>query len=147
MKIKSLNRGLYGQANIVPFAGEVQIGEGGIVEIESKEVATSLVEANCGYVFLELEKSDKLEETEENKKEPEKDPIEPQVEENNLEKVEKDELGTTKEDTEEDLVGILKSMKVVELQEQAAPFPKEEWSTLKKAELVDYLASHLNTKN
>lgn len=43
----------FGQKNIVPFAGEVQISEDGIIEVESVEIAEQLIEADNSWAFVD----------------------------------------------------------------------------------------------
>ena len=47
------------------------------------------------------------------------------------------------EKQEKDPIEELSSLTVAKLQDLAAPFPKEEWQTLKKADLINYLAAQL----
>lgn len=136
----------FGQKNVLPIVGEVQISEDGKIEVD-EDKAQQLIDLQVGFV----KSKEKIQETttttttlqeshttttlEEIKKveedtlssEEKVDTIEPQVTSNEVEKAESISL---------------ENLTMDKLKELASPFPKEEWSKFtKKADLIAYLHS------
>ena len=148
----------FGQENIIPFAGKVQISSEGLIEVEDS-VAQSIVDCNCGFAFTDLqatttttiaettttttiERTTTTTTQEEFGKEESQD----------LGKQEEDQLGAQedqddlqKSDTIETVLdenvakAALEAKNLNELKEMAKPFPSAEWRTLNKSELIDYI--------
>lgn len=142
----------FGQKNVLPIVGEIQISNEGIIEVETVEIAQQIEDLKIGFSIVgKIVKPTtittvKIEE------------IKPKVIIDNLSGVDKkvDTIALqTSESTVLDTTTIeqtiqvpsqdltLESLTVDKLRELAVPFPKEEWSTLKKAELVTYLKTQL----
>lgn len=107
----------FGRTQVIPFAGEVKISEEGTIELEDT-IAQRVIDLEIGFtpvgsISKNVEANDLAKQTDESQK-----------------------LEGTPAVT-------LSSMTVAQLQALAAPFPKEEWSTLKKAELIEYLNGKL----
>lgn len=139
VQLKTTQAFRFGQKNIIPFAGEVQISEEGIVEIESFEVAQEIVKSNCGFSFVE-EREDSI--------------LQPKVEQNDLSssenqsdfsnEEEKDNLENDNNDTstsaaEVSAKDLLEEKTKAELQEMVEAYPASEWRALNKADLIDYI--------
>ena len=106
----------FGRTQVIPFAGEVKISEEGTIELEDT-IAQKVIDLEIGFTPF--------------------DSISKNVEVNDLAKQTEDsqKLGGP--------AVTLSSMTIAQLQVLAAPFPKEEWSSLKKAELIEYLNGKL----
>ena len=159
-----------GQVNILPLIGETQISDDCTIQVESIEIANELVAIpdldfyivgtvkptkgkTTPQVTTEVVKSEENQveqgesiapQTVTSEELPESeviDSIAPQTTEGNTEEQIKRNLSTEK--IEKDPVEELSGLTVAKLQELAAPFPKEEWQSLKKADLVNYLAVQL----
>lgn len=139
VQLKTTQAFRFGQKNIIPFAGEVQISEEGIIEIESFEVAQEIVKSNCGFSFVEEEENSILQ---------------PKVEQNDLSssenqsdfsnEEEKDNLENNNNDTstsaaEVSAKDLLEEKTKAELQEMVEAYPASEWRALNKADLIDYI--------
>lgn len=133
IKLKTTQSFKFGQKNIIPYAGEVQISDEGIIEVE-KSIAEKIVLSNCGFDFLEKD---------------------PNLIDNELNKVEKNDLGKEQDndlggenDTddndfdEEELRKELNEKTIQELKvvAQESGFEEEGYKDLKKKEdLINYL--------
>lgn len=139
VQLKTTQAFRFGQKNIIPFAGEVQISEEGIIEIESFEVAQEIVKSNCGFSFVEEEENSTLQ---------------PKVEQNDLSssedqndfnnQEEKDDLENNNNDAsisaaEVSAKDLLEEKTKAELQEMVEAYPASEWRALNKADLIDYI--------
>lgn len=140
----------FGQTNIVPFAGSVDISSEGIIEVESQEIADSLVSADCGWSLVEetvattTTSTTVSPTTTTTTKE-----LDSQVDENSLNEGSGDELG--KEADGGDLSGALENQEhtaewlaldesnKTTLQEMVKDFPASEWRGLNKGDLIDYI--------
>ena len=158
VKIKTNDTFKYGQKNVIPFLGVAEISSEGIVEVETQEIANSIVESNIGFFFVETVTTTTTQvpvtttttepittTTTEMITTTTTEGIKPQVEVDDLGegKGEKDSLENDNDD-DEDLVKRLENLTVPDLQSMANPFPKNEWQTLKKAGLVAYLSAKLS---
>lgn len=162
----------FGQKNIIPFAGEVVISATGEIEVED-DVAQSVVDSDCGFSFKEAAINETTTTTtiaettttttvEETTTTTTIDQINaPAVED--LGNAANNELGastgdnladqtnidsTTTTTTEvviskEDAYAELDKQNKAELQEIAKSFPRAEWGTLNKHDLIEYLISKL----
>ncbi len=127
----------FGQKNILPLVGEVQISSTGEIEVDGDK-ADALVNMEVGFEYSKTQQTTTTttalpEQTTTTTThlvvtETTTSSIEPQVVTNDIEKSSEVKLET---------------LTVAKLQELAAPFPKEEWSTLNKKDLVSYLNSKL----
>lgn len=130
----------YGQTNVIPFAGEVQISEKGEIEVE-EEVGKKIVEVEgLGFSFKEnqttttttLPQTTTTTTLEEISKKAEVDTL-------NTEVVDGIENQTTTTTT---IIQSLKDLNFNQLRELASSFPEEEWKKFtKKQDLIDYLQS------
>lgn len=145
VKLKTNQSYRFGQKNIIPYAGEVEISNEGIIEV-SEEIAHKVVGSNCGFNFLLEEKVEEKKEDDVIEKVEKNDFNENQN--NDLEKVENDsfqpELEEEDEEEEMDIEKIreeLKSKTVEELKTVArdSGLNEEEFKGKKKDELIDFL--------
>lgn len=148
VKIKTNDRFKWGQKNVIPFIGLVEIGKEGEVDVPNEEMAEKIVKLGIGFVLSTHKATTTTAPVQEattttTVAPTQEENIAPKVEETEIKKVEEDELGTKEETSNEDLIKSLDTLKVEELQKLAQAFPKEEWTGKKKAELVDYLKGKL----
>lgn len=144
VKLRTEDSNKFGQTNVIPYAGEVQISKEGVIEVD-QEVAQQVVNSDIGFTFVNEKggNKDSVKKTVET--------IPPQTE--NSDKLPGTEAGETippqtnpdelKKELEEQITAI-KSMNMQDLQKTAEAFPKEEWISLKKQELVDYLINKIS---
>ncbi len=137
--LKAIHEHNHGHKLVIPYAGEVEISADGTVQVEDS-IATKIVELDCGFEFQNDLKA----------KAP-KNEIKPQVVKTDI-KAQTEDSGagvtnttTVVETTTEAPVveNPLLKLTVPRLQELAAPFPKAEWGSLKKDELIIYLTDKL----
>lgn len=151
----------FGQKNVLPIVGEIQISNEGIIEVETTEIAQQIEDLEIGFTIVgkKVESTTTTTLTESTTTTTVKvEEIKPKVEVDNLSGTDKKvdtiapqttestvlDTTTTEQTTQapsQDLT--LESLTVDKLRELAAPFPKEEWNALKKAELVTYLKTQL----
>jgi hypothetical protein len=126
-KLKTEEKYKWGQTNILPIVGEVNISAEGEIEIEDSEKASDLVELGIGFVFCEELSSS---------------------EENDLGKEEENDLGKPTSDSEDKVpstLDVLNEMTLAQLKEAAKDFPSSEWRNItNKKGLVDYLVNKLS---
>lgn len=127
MKLITEEKFKFGQKNIIPFVGEVQISEKGVIEIENKETALKIVDLNIGFSLLEENQTTTTTEL--------------------IEKIENDELN--RENIENDYLSqdqikkTLNEHNLAELKDIAkdSSYSYSEWGKLNKNELIDYLTN------
>jgi len=135
----------FGQKNVIPFAGEVQISDEGIIEVEDS-IAQSIVDAEVGFKLLE-EAPKKAE----SKKVEVKEPIKLKAEENvplgeGIQSGDNQNTEETKPEAEQvvnEEVEVLKTFNMTQLQELAKKFDQKEWVNLKKVDLLKYLTDKI----
>lgn len=169
MKIKTNEAFKYGHRNVIPYLGEVQIGEDGTVEVPTLEVGQQVIDLEIGFEWAdESQKKDEsttptttttaapvtttttvepvtttteeVDETTTTTTVEASDETTTTTTEELGSKAEENELGAEEKDL------ILKSidiLKLTELHDLAKPFPAKEWSTLKKEQLQAYLKKQL----
>lgn len=148
----------WGQKNIVPFAGEVQISETGEIEVESKEIADALVESDCGWMYPvgDTTTTTTAEPTTTTTTIPATtttttaDVIKDQIEENDLGQgvgdVIQDQTNAPDPHAgKSDEWKVLNEQSKAELQTMVkkAEKPRAEWGTLNKEDLIDYILDNL----
>lgn len=130
MKVIAKNQLRWGKKVVLPILGETTIPENGVLEVDS-EVSILLIETNTFESYSQVEEiKPQTQETEELEKSKEVEEIKPQT-------TESEEIGKGNVQTH------LETLSVSELQELAKPFPKKEWSSLRKQDLVSYLVNKL----
>lgn len=82
----------WGQQNIIPYAGLVKISDIGCIEVDSQEIA-ELIQGSVEDFFIVFNEEAPTQET--------TDSIAPQTETNELQKTEKDELGDSEKEKDE----------------------------------------------
>lgn len=160
VKLKTEDSFKYGQKNVLPFVGETQISDEGIIEVADKATAEALVECEIGFHIIEddgVEQaatvvSAKVEEVAPSTtttEEAEEEVAAEQVEEEKGPETPVEEVATESVEEKgpdmEDLIKQIDTLTVPALQSMAAPFPKEEWGTLTKEPLKKYLKEKLTT--
>lgn len=149
--IRTNDRFKWGQKNVIPFVGLVEISKEGEVEVPNEEVAKKISELGIGFEFQDQEATTTtttiaVQETTTTTTIPpvtKEEDLAPKTEQNDLGKEQENELGAANENPNEDLLKSLDTLKVEELQKLAQTFPKEEWTGKKKAELIEYLKGKL----
>ena len=149
----------FGQKNIIPYAGEVQISETGEIEVP-KELARQIVESNCGFCYADEAESNKIHKVEESDFGGQKEDLsdkkvediinksEDVVEdkEDNKDSENNENEGDDDEDLNEDELRVeLQGKTVAEIKELAkdSGLDEEEYKGLKKDELIDYIIAKL----
>ena len=161
----------FGQKNIIPYAGEVQISETGEIEVP-KELARQIVESNCGFCYADEAESNKIHKVEESDFGGQKEDLSDKKVEDTINKSEnvvedkednkdsennEDEGGSGEEDpnkneggddedlNEDELRVELQGKTVAEIKELAkdSGLDEEEYKGLKKDELIDYIIAKL----
>jgi hypothetical protein len=144
--LKTTDTWKHGQKNIVPYLGEIEIGEDGLihVDLEKAEAAQKLIDLDINFHHHKpKEEKIKPQTTEEDedlsKKKEDKDSLITQVEESDI----LDESGFSAEKVE--LVELIRSQTVEQLRSTCKElgYKKIEWENLKKAELRRYLIKKL----
>lgn len=153
IKLITVHSYKFGQTNVIPFLGATQISTEGIIEVESEEIAKKLVELEIGWSFVgQTTTTTTVEETttttiiEETTTTTTVDVIQ-KVEIDGLNKSNAPEgvaeTTTTTTEVVSELLSKIDELTVPDLQELAKPFPKKEWSSLKKEDLQKYLKAKL----
>lgn len=172
VKIKTKDQFKYGQKNVVPYLGTVQIDENGVVEVSTLELAKKIVDCNIGFSLVEGTETTTTTTqipvtttTQAPTTTTTEVPVTTttteivvtttQVVEEIVKKTEDENLGGTSEDAndignsnvkmskEEQLRSEFELLNVPDLQAMANPFPKKDWQSLKKADLINYLVNKL----
>lgn len=149
----------FGQKNIIPYAGEVQISETGEIEVP-KELARQIVESNCGFCYADEAESNKIHKVEESDFGGQKEDLSDKKVEDTINKSEdivedkednedsenNENEGGDDEDLNEDELRVeLQGKTVAEIKELAkdSGLDEEEYKGLKKDELIDYIIAKL----
>lgn len=149
----------FGQKNIIPYAGEVQISETGEIEVP-KELARQIVESNCGFCYADEAESNKIRKVEESDFGGQKEDLSDKKVEDTINKSEdvvedkednkdsenNENEGGDDEDLNEDELRVeLQGKTVAEIKELAkdSGLDEEEYKGLKKDELIDYIIAKL----
>lgn len=156
VKIKTKDQFKYGQKNVVPYLGTVQIDENGIVEVSTMEIAKKIVDCNIGFSLVEgTETTTTTTQAPVTTTTTEIVETTTQAPEEIVKKTEDENLGGMSEDSndigsenvkmskEEQLRAEFELLNVPDLQAMANPFPKKDWQNLKKADLINYLVNKL----
>lgn len=146
IQLKTNEKFKWGQENIIPIIGLVQISKEGIIEVESLETAQQIEDLQIGFTIVEVNDETTTTTT--------------QLQEANVtttttemlqSKTEEDELGNkeendslVEENESNDLLKSLEFKTLAELKELAQPFPAIDWRSLNKAQLIEFLKSKLN---
>lgn len=149
-KLKTEQEYKFGQKRILPFIGEVQISNEGFIELEDEQIAQQIEDLEIGFTIV-----GKVSESSTITHPVKVEEIKPKVEVDTLSSLDKKEEEIKPQTTESTTVVdsitqvaaqeevILENLTVDKLRELAAPFPKEEWNTLKKVELITYIKTQL----
>ena len=146
----------FGQKNIIPYAGEVQISETGEIEVP-KEIARQIVESNCGFCYADETESNKIHKVEESDFGGQKEDLSDKKVDDTINKSEdivedkedsenNENEGGDDEDLNEDELRVeLQGKTVAEIKELAkdSGLDEEEYKGLKKDELIDYIIAKL----
>lgn len=157
VKLITQDKFKFGQKNIVPYAGEVQISDTGEIEVASKEIADALVASNCGwhYPVGETTTTTTVEPTTTTTTIPATtttttaDVIKDQIEGNDLggqgggDQIQ-DQTNDPHADKSEEWK-VLNEQSKADLQTMVkkAEKPRSEWGTLNKEDLIDYILENL----
>lgn len=159
----------FGQKNIIPYAGEVQISDEGIIEVDDT-IAQDIVDSGIGFDFLEGDLPEKILTTTTTTETPITTTTTTVVEETTTTTTSAElgqvptpglEGGTIERSLQgegnnpdtldkgevlppvDELKAALSEKTLAELKELAKDFPSKEWRTLAKDNLVAYLISKL----
>ena len=141
VKMKTIHPHKHGQTNIIPYAGKVTISTEGEIEVSSMDIAEKIVKADIGFNIIASVKVEVKKDEE--GKEPKREELKEKSEDDGLNREEKESIGDDEDNDE--LIKALDSseMTLAKLQETAKSFPRAEWGSLRKAELIDYLKGKL----
>lgn len=135
----------FGQKNIIPFAGEVEISNEGVIEVE-QEIADQIIAADCGWSLLDSDSTTTTTVAQSTTTTTEA-PIKPQTEGDDLGKTQDSDIGGTEEDDLSNSASAepsaerqaLEQHTKADLQKMVKDFPRSEWGTLTKDGLIDYI--------
>lgn len=145
VQLKTEQQFKWGQKNIIPIVGLVEISPEGIIEVETQEIADQIIAIGIGFEIHQSGSTTTLPQITTQEQTTTTTTIQSLAP-----KTEQDELGDkgeqnslNKDDEKDELFKSLETKTITELQELAKPFAVKDWTGLNKAKLIDYLKSKI----